>query len=153
MLGGYTWSADVDESSKTIHLDVYLLIAASRVIEIPGGQAKVTMQSSLPSRGEVSFEFEAPKGWKWAVRLPQPEYAENIKVSPVISGVKAIADDQGLGTHSTRLGLPFTRATRILFCQNDLFTPCPPLGFPPCHTPRHAHHSTWTNSVCRRIDR
>ena len=82
MLGGYTWSANVDESSKTIHLDVYLLIAASRVIEIPGGQAKVTMQSSLPSRGEVSFEFEAPEGWKWAVRLPQPEYAENIKVSP-----------------------------------------------------------------------
>lgn len=80
MLGGYTWSADVDVSSKTIHLDVYILLSAARTISLPGGDATVKMTSKMPNEGETRISFSAPDGWKWAVRLPSPEYADNIKV-------------------------------------------------------------------------
>lgn len=82
MLGGYTWAAKLDASSKVINLDVYLLLSASRTIELPNGEsAKVVMESEMPWNGKTSWKFEAPEGWSWRVRLPQPEYAENINVS------------------------------------------------------------------------
>lgn len=82
MLGGYTWSAKVDEHSKTINLDVYLLLSASRTIQLPNGEtASVEMKSVMPWKGKTSWSLSAPSGWKWNLRLPQPEYAENIQVS------------------------------------------------------------------------
>jgi DUF1680 family protein len=82
MLGGYTWAAKLDEGAKTINLDVYMLLSASRTIELPNGEsATVIMKSEMPWNGQTQFKFKAPEGWSWRVRLPQPEYAEAIKVS------------------------------------------------------------------------
>lgn len=82
MLGGYTWAAKVDERSKTIRLDVYLLLSATRTIQLPNGEtAKVDMESQMPWKGRTSWSLSAPEGWKWNLRLPRPEYAENIQVS------------------------------------------------------------------------
>jgi len=82
MLGGYTWSASVNETSRTINLDVYLFVAGTRTIDLPGGaKATVTMQTGMPWVGQVSIETSAPEGWKWNTQLPKPEYAENFHVS------------------------------------------------------------------------
>lgn len=82
MLGGYTWATKVDPGSKTIHLDVYLLLSASRTITLPNGEtAQVEMKSEMPWNGTTQWSLSAPAGWKWKLRLPQPEYAENIQVS------------------------------------------------------------------------
>lgn len=82
MLGGYTWSANVDEGAKNIKLDVYLLLSATRTISLPNGEtAKAEMRSEMPNNGKTQLSFTAPEGWSWTVRLPQPEYAENIQVS------------------------------------------------------------------------
>ncbi|WVR07708.1 hypothetical protein IAU60_004750 [Kwoniella sp. DSM 27419] len=82
MIGGYTWAAKVDERGKTINLDVYLFVSASRTIHLPGGEsATVSMVSEMPWEGTTRFTFDAPEGWQWSVRLPKPAYAENVKLS------------------------------------------------------------------------
>lgn len=82
MLGGYTWATKVDTDSKTINLDVYLLLSASRTISLPNGEtAQVEMKSEMPWNGKTQWSLSAPAGWKWKLRLPRPEYAENITVS------------------------------------------------------------------------
>lgn len=82
MLGGYTWATNVDTSSKTIELNVYLLLSATRSIPLSNGQeAKVEMISEMPFNGNTSFTLSAPSDWKWVLRLPSPEYATNIIVS------------------------------------------------------------------------
>ncbi|WWC63757.1 uncharacterized protein I303_106362 [Kwoniella dejecticola CBS 10117] len=82
MLGGYAWSAEVEEATKTIKLDVYILLSATRNISLPNGQsATVQMRSDMPWKGKSAWDFKAPEGWKWDVRLPKPDYAENLKVS------------------------------------------------------------------------
>jgi DUF1680 family protein len=82
MLGGYTWAAKLDSPAKVINLDVYILLSASRTIELPNGEsATVNMISEMPWNGKTQWKFDGPEGWSWRVRLPQPEYAENIKVS------------------------------------------------------------------------
>jgi DUF1680 family protein len=82
MLGGYTWASNVDSTSKTINLDVYLLLSASRTISLPSGEtAQIEMKSEMPWNGKTRFTASAPEGWKWKLRLPQPEYAEDVKVS------------------------------------------------------------------------
>jgi DUF1680 family protein len=82
MLGGYTWATKVDPVSQVINLDVYLLLSASRAITLPNGEtAHVEMTSEMPWNGKTQWSLHAPGGWKWKLRLPQPEYAENIRVS------------------------------------------------------------------------
>lgn len=82
MLGGYTWAAKVDSATKTINLDVYLLLSASRAIILPNGEtAQVEMKSEMPWNGKTRWSLSAPNGWKWKLRLPEPEYAENTHVS------------------------------------------------------------------------
>jgi GTP-binding protein EngB required for normal cell division len=82
MLGGYTWASRLDTSGKTIHLNVYLLMSATRTIPLPGGgQAKVMMESEMPWKGRTEMKFEAPEGWKWTVSVPKPDYAADVKVS------------------------------------------------------------------------
>jgi DUF1680 family protein len=84
MIGGYTWSAKVADAEKVIHLDVYLFISVTRKIALPGGgEATVKMETEMPWEGKTKWTFDAPEGWKWAVRLPKPHYAENIGVSDV----------------------------------------------------------------------
>ena len=70
MLRGYTWSADVDTDSRTVILDVYLLLSAKRNIVLPGdaGEAvvegcltKVTASSSLPPRHDGDGRFSYPR--------------------------------------------------------------------------------------------
>lgn len=86
MLGGYTWSVKVDPVAKIIKLDVYILLSASRVIDLGGGeQAKVKMQSDMPWQGASRMSFSAPGGWRWDVKLPKPEYATEIRVGPLDS--------------------------------------------------------------------
>ncbi|KAK8861777.1 hypothetical protein IAR55_002600 [Kwoniella newhampshirensis] len=82
MIGGYTWSAKVDEASKIISLNVYLHLSATREIELPDGKtAKVSMESGMPWVGEANWKLEAPEGWTWKVSVPCPDYAEDVKVS------------------------------------------------------------------------
>lgn len=82
MLGGYTWATKVDSAAKVINLDVYLLLSASRTIPLPNGEsATVEMSSEMPFNGKNDWKLNAPSGWKWNLRLPSPEYAENIVVS------------------------------------------------------------------------
>jgi DUF1680 family protein len=83
MLGGYTWTHKVDSAKKVIKLDVYLFISASKVIELPeGGKASIRMTTAMPWKGETEFVVDAPEGWSWELRLPEPDYAANIKVCP-----------------------------------------------------------------------
>ncbi|ORX35416.1 hypothetical protein BD324DRAFT_632751 [Kockovaella imperatae] len=85
MLGGYTWSAIVDEASKTINLNVWLFVSATRRIPLGNGQeASVTMKTDMPWYGRTSWQFDAPEGWTWAVRIPRPSYAENVKTSATV---------------------------------------------------------------------
>jgi DUF1680 family protein len=82
MLGGYTWATQLDESTKTIELNIYLLLSATRTIPLPNGEeATVEMMSEMPFSGHTSFNLNAPEGWKWVLRLPSPEYATDIKIS------------------------------------------------------------------------
>jgi DUF1680 family protein len=82
MLGGYTWTANIDERSQTINLDIYLFVAATRTVELPGGgKATVTMRTGMPWVGQVDVDTEAPSGWEWKIQLPKPDYAENYQVS------------------------------------------------------------------------
>ena len=80
MLGGYTWNAFVDGSSKTIHLDIYLFVSATRTIKLPNGEATIRMRTEMPWQGKTEFTTKAPEGWKWEIRVPKPEYASNISV-------------------------------------------------------------------------
>lgn len=82
MLGGYTWNAKVNAPAKTISVDVYLFVSASRKIELPGGEtATITMKSEMPWQGKTEWEVNAPEGWKWELQIPTPSYASNVKVS------------------------------------------------------------------------
>lgn len=82
MLGGYTWSVNIDESNKTIHLDVYLFVTASRSIHLPDGStATAKLSTEMPWEGQVTLDLSAGSGWTWTVRLPRPDYAENIQIS------------------------------------------------------------------------
>jgi len=82
MLGGYTWATKIDSSTKTIELNVYLLLSAQRTIPLSGGEeATVEMISEMPFNGNTSFKLNAPSGWKWILRLPCPEYATHIQIS------------------------------------------------------------------------
>lgn len=84
MIGGYTWTTRIDASAKTIHLDIYLYLSATRTIPLPrGGEARVSMKSDMPWQGKTELKFEAPEGWKWAVRVPKPDYAADVKVGPL----------------------------------------------------------------------
>lgn len=79
MLGGYTWTADVRDS--TISLDVYLFLSATRSVTLPDGQsASVKMTSGMPWSGETKWELSGPEGVSWNVRVPTPGYARDIKV-------------------------------------------------------------------------
>ena len=81
MLGGYAWSANVYPSTKMIHLDVYILMSASRVIPLGNGQmAEVEMHSEMPWRGYTTVKVSAPADWQWSVKLPMAEYATNAAV-------------------------------------------------------------------------
>jgi DUF1680 family protein len=84
MLGGYTWTSRVDGREKVIHLDVYLFVSATNEIALPGGQnARVSMETSMPWHGETKWTVEAPEGWSWELRVPEPDYAADIKVRSV----------------------------------------------------------------------
>ena len=72
----------MNTSTKTIDLDIYLYLSASRNISLPGGgEAKVEMKSEMPWNGKTELSFSAPEGWKWTVRVPKPNYAADVKVS------------------------------------------------------------------------
>lgn len=82
-MGGYAWAANVDVGTKTIHLDVYILMSASRIIPLEDGQqAQVVMTSEMPWEGSAKLTFSAPDGWRWSANLPMAEYAVNPKVCP-----------------------------------------------------------------------
>jgi hypothetical protein len=34
----------------------------------------------MPWEGRTKWTFTAPAGWEWAVRVPKPNYAEDIQV-------------------------------------------------------------------------
>ena len=90
LLGGYTWTSKVDISIKTINLDIYLYLSASRNISLPGGgEAKVEMKSEMPWNGRTELSFSAPEGWKWTVRVPKPDYAADVKVSIYLVHIKS----------------------------------------------------------------
>lgn len=68
--------------AKRIFVDVYLLITATRTIQLGQGTiATVQMRSKIPWTGVTDFAFDAPEGWEWEVQLPKPNYASDIKVS------------------------------------------------------------------------
>ncbi|ORY23683.1 hypothetical protein BCR39DRAFT_472930 [Naematelia encephala] len=82
MLGGYTWCLKIHENTKTILLDVYLYLSATRTVQLPTGRiATVEMESGMPWKGTATLKFDAPPDWKWEVRLPKPDYASNFKAS------------------------------------------------------------------------
>ncbi|OCF78892.1 hypothetical protein I204_00836 [Kwoniella mangroviensis CBS 8886] len=82
MLGGYTWSVNIDVHERIISLDIYILLSATRNIPLPNGQsATVSMRSEMPWQGKTEWEVNAPEGWNWKLKLPNPDYAENVKVS------------------------------------------------------------------------
>lgn len=83
MLGGYMWKAStMDTSAKTIRLDVYLFVSASRTIELGGGQTAVAqLVTEMPWEGRTSLVLRAPPGWTWAVNIPNPRYATNTVLS------------------------------------------------------------------------
>jgi DUF1680 family protein len=99
MLGGYTWTSRVEASEKVIRLDVYLFVSGSKVIDLSNGEkANVRMKTSMPWKGETEWEVEAPQGWNWVIRLPQPEYATDIKVSEIYSSLDPHPLDLFTGT-------------------------------------------------------
>lgn len=82
MLGGYMWNAIVYEKTKTIEVSVYLYVAATRTIPLPGGgEATIRMTTQMPWTGGASWEVKAPNGWSWRLNIPCPAYASNVKVS------------------------------------------------------------------------
>ncbi|WRT69314.1 uncharacterized protein IL334_006298 [Kwoniella shivajii] len=82
MLGGYAWSATIEEEKKVINLNVYILLSATRTIPLPNDKtATVTMNSGMPWTGQTDWDFKAPEGWQWKVRVPKPDYADNLKLS------------------------------------------------------------------------
>lgn len=115
MLGGYTWKASVDATSKTISLDILLFVSATRTIDLGNGEtATATMKTEMPWQGKTSWELDAPKGWSWQVKLPSPHYAENIEVegiasTPAESGFLAAST----GDHA-QLSMSFDMPIRLL---------------------------------------
>nr|XP_018259402.1 uncharacterized protein I303_08330 [Kwoniella dejecticola CBS 10117]OBR81560.1 hypothetical protein I303_08330 [Kwoniella dejecticola CBS 10117] len=90
ILGGYTWNTKLDETAKTIKLDIYLFVSAEKTVDLPGGgKAKVNMSTEMPWKGKVDVTTEAPEGWAWEIRIPTPEYAENVKFSTQTSATVA----------------------------------------------------------------
>ena len=112
MLGGYTWSAEVRD--KTIHLDVYLFLSASRTISLPDGQsAQVDMKSAMPWSSETDIRVTAPAGYTWKLRLPCPSYASNYSTS-----VEASSDISGFASLSldaqSSVSITFDMPVRLL---------------------------------------
>jgi DUF1680 family protein len=110
MLGGYTWTANVDDSAKKINLDVYLFVAASRKISLPNGQAATArLRTEMPWQGQVALDLDAPEGWSWNVRLPEPDYAADIQISSPVSDRSAgfaSTSINGKGTVDMSFDLP-----------------------------------------------
>lgn len=112
MLGGYTWRSGVNAADKTIELDVYLFVSATRTIDLGGAAATVKMESGMPWVGTTTLALSAPEGWTWALRLPKPEYAENMRCS------KATTESNGFLSaklpSSSTVKLTFDLPVRIL---------------------------------------
>ena len=121
MLGGYTWSADIDESARTINLDVYLFVAATRTIKLPDGQATVTMRTEMPWVGQVDIHTTAPQGWKWNIQLPQPDYAENVR-SSVATAEKSTGSTLATLDATSSLQMTFDMPVRLLASHPLSFT-------------------------------
>lgn len=124
LLGGYTWSANVDADNKSISLNVLLLLSATRTIPLGDGvTATVTMKSGMPFQGHTTFEFAAPEGWSWDLHLPSPGYATDVTVS-----VPTTADNGFLAATlpaTASVSLDFNLPVRILASNpaaHDLLT-------------------------------
>ncbi|WWC89637.1 uncharacterized protein L201_004562 [Kwoniella dendrophila CBS 6074] len=114
MLGGYAWTANVEEDKRQINLDIYILLSATRDIPLPNGQiARVKMETEMPWSGKSTWKLDAPEGWTWNVRLPKPDYAENVQISTNIiesdPGFLSVALD-----HSSTLSQSFDMPVRLL---------------------------------------
>jgi len=121
MLGGYTWTANVDEKSRIVNVDIYLFVAASRAIELPGGgKATITMRTDMPWTGQADVETSAPNGWNWKIQLPKPDYAENYRVS-VSSESASGSSIVSVGATSS-LQLAFDMPVRLLASHPLSFT-------------------------------
>ncbi|ORY29330.1 hypothetical protein BCR39DRAFT_559136 [Naematelia encephala] len=114
MIGGYTWTVNIDENEKTINLDTYLFVSASRTIQLPGGGvAKVDMKSGMPWVGNTEWTFEAPEGWKWEVKVPKPDYASDINISSTAKEIEPGFLNTSLPAKST-VSLTFSLPVRLL---------------------------------------
>ena len=114
LLGGYTWSVKaIDSKTRTIRLDVYLYLSATRKIQLPDGtSATATMSSEMPWQGKTTLKLEAPEGWRWKVNLPRPDYSSGFTVSTEHS--QTIPGFVTLDTKSIEVSIDFEMPVRLL---------------------------------------
>ena len=121
LLGGYTWSTQLDETENVIHLDVYLYLSAKRQILLPDGRsANVTMSSEMPWQCKTVVSLEAPGTWSWIVNLPHPDYAEDFVISGAQGCVSEVAGYNSCDVASrSSLSVSFSMPIRFLSPHPD----------------------------------
>ena len=155
MLGGYTWAARVNEEAKKLELDVYLYLSATREIDLGAGgeKASVKMESGMPWKGETTWEFSAPEGWEWDIKIPAPGYAADIEVGLRASSPTHTPERAGLSTHHRLVGLLGDPPPRHIIPHPIILPPGPSPLAPPQHQPRHPHDLPRPDHLRRRIHR
>lgn len=79
-LGGYFWSSEVNDSRKTVDVNVHLYGSATYKVETSAGAVEVTQKSNWPLEGSIAFEVKNTTGYAVQVRLRIPQYAETFEV-------------------------------------------------------------------------
>ena len=109
MLGGYQWSSRIEED-RTVAVDIYLFISSTLRIQTEDGAADLKMQTDMPWTGKVDLRATIPNGWKMKIRIPAPEYAEDIQLSthtsPDVPGYTLVILDQQTSSLSMTFDLP-----------------------------------------------
>lgn len=109
LLGGYAWSAKINQA--TIDLNIYLYLSATRRIRLQDSEqseAVVSMESEMPWAGKTILRFSAPESWQWRINVPVPGYAKDFSVN----GEKILTETPS-GFHA--VSLPATSTLVIHF--------------------------------------
>ncbi|KAL3419401.1 Non-reducing end beta-L-arabinofuranosidase [Phlyctema vagabunda] len=112
-IGGYLWTSKLDDSQKSVDVNVHLYTSA--VLRLQVGEESVVeieQKSDWPWSGDICFSIRAPKDVSTSIKLRIPGWAENWKITPeppnlsVVKGYLELSPDWLKENSEFRLSIP-----------------------------------------------
>lgn len=95
-LGGYLWSFQAEEASKSAAIQVHLFASAVLTFEVGQEQVKLHQESNWPWDGVINFRLEAPGSVKTTINIRIPGWASGWTVSILVLTTKRVMTDENV---------------------------------------------------------